>query len=78
MMCLSGLHNGAACSDHPPLEGEGRRASSEARGTPGWGAAHVDQNHPTPPPSLTSFTLASTLPLQGRVAPNSWSQEFKR
>jgi hypothetical protein len=33
---------------HPPLEGEGRRAASQARCEPGWGDARVQQLHPTP------------------------------
>src|SRR5258708_16580042 len=54
---------------HPPLEGEGRFASREARCETGWGDGPSTRappertdRHPTPP--LISF--ASTLPL-GRV-----------
>src|SRR5690348_5710657 len=54
---------------HPPQEGEGRIACSEAECEPGWGDPSTRTPfewrdcHPTPP--LISF--ASTLPLQGRV-----------
>jgi hypothetical protein len=57
------------CFLHPPLEGEGRLALSEARCETGWGDLStrtlfaMRDRHPTPP--LISF--ASTLPLQGRV-----------
>src|SRR5437773_7132380 len=47
---------------HPPLEGEGRRRG--AAPAPGWGGSLREKTHPTPP--LAS--LASTLPLQGRVS----------
>ena len=33
---------------HPPLEGEGRRAASQARCEPGWDDAGVQQLRPTP------------------------------
>jgi len=33
---------------HPPLEGEGRQAASEARCEPGWGGAPSQEDHPTP------------------------------
>src|SRR5438552_1012276 len=47
---------------HPPLEGEGRRRCAAPE--PGWGGSLREKTHPTPP--LAS--LASTLPLQGRVS----------
>src|SRR5450631_1537082 len=65
---------------HPPLEGEGRLASREARCETGWGESlstrapfKARDCHPTPP--LISF--ASTLPLQGRVK-RSASPPFAR
>src|SRR5580704_5821572 len=59
---------------HPPLEGEGRLALSEAKCETGWGDGlsartppETRDCHPTPP--LIAF--ASTLPLQGRVKASS-------
>jgi hypothetical protein len=50
-----------ACSDHPPLEGEGRIAV----GDPGWGGRDRFATHPLP----TAFASLSrsTSPLQGEV-----------
>src|SRR5580700_8888316 len=58
---------------HPPLEGEGRLALSTARCETGWGDGLSTRAppewrdcHPTPP----LLSVASTLPLQGRVRDN--------
>ena len=45
---------------HPPLEGEGRRAASQARCEPGWGG--VQQLHPTPPPQEPAPGRAQARP----------------
>jgi len=59
-----------AALPYPPLQGEGRLASREARCETGWGDSlspwtPIDPRDYHPTPSLISF--APTLPLQGRV-----------
>ena len=65
---------------YPPLEGEGRLALSAAKCETGWGdslATHAPfdmrDRHPTPP----LLSVASTLPLQGRVSGIAAHSGFK-
>jgi hypothetical protein len=53
-------------SSYPPLEGEGRLASQDARR---GGVAQRMNNHPTPfaPDDAAHRLMRATLPLQGRV-----------
>src|SRR5262249_21770132 len=60
---------GGVALPSPPVEGEGRRVSSEARYARGWGdlsarALSELRDLPPPPPRIS---FAATLPLQGRV-----------
>jgi hypothetical protein len=58
---------------HPPLKGEGRRASRNDA-EPGWVESQSEMSHPTR--TAVAALTRSTLPLQGRVDPGTVREEL--
>src|SRR6266480_4823553 len=57
---------------HPPLEGEGRRAASEARCEPGWGEFNFLVARSPHPDASLSLSVDPPPPGEGEERPTVW------